>query len=258
MDVSKFQKPHKVGTGIWFCLGLMSVTCITKQDLKYFINFMKTLSDVFPCDKCGVDFREYIKSNPLEDITPMTATDYDNYKKNSAFAYIFDLHNSVNFKLHKTIVSYQDAIEYFGHLDSKVCTDCGNSKNTDNSTHTDNSKIIDNSKITDNFNNDLSINISLSDVKTNVKTNVKSNLRREIRSHSNKKITSLNKHKYITFNNTPNNTTINTTNNKLITQYITPNNTLINTPNNTLINTPSIKSIISINTDMFNPIIKIS
>jgi hypothetical protein len=158
MDISKFQNSKKVGTGIWFCLGLMSVNCITEEDRKYFINFMKTLSDVFPCKECGEHFREYIKKHPLEDIKAMTPSDYDDYNKNSSFSYIYDFHNVVNRRLKKRIWSYTDAIEYYANLDNFVCTDCGHSNNTDKS-NTDKNNDKNNSY----KNSDISRNITLTD-----------------------------------------------------------------------------------------------
>jgi hypothetical protein len=237
MDISKFQNSKKVGTGIWFCLGLMSVNCTTEEDRKYFINFMKTLSEVFPCKHCGEHFREYIKTHPLENIKAMTPSDYDVYNKNSSFSYIYDFHNVVNRRLKKCIFSYTDAIEYYANLDNFVCTDCGHSNNTDKN-NTDKNISYKNS--------DVSRNITLTDTNKEVKSQnnieIKSRTNKDVKSRANKEVKSRNnKHKYITLNTSPNNTPI------------TPNNTPF-TPNNKINN--NIKSIITINSNMYNPIIK--
>jgi len=106
----------KYGPGIWFMLHLMSAHATT-LDLKHaFVQNVTVLGEHFPCENCRHHFSAYVKEHPIKDYID---------REKGLFLWVWEFHESVNKRLGKTSMSYDEAWSQFSST-SAICTDdCG-------------------------------------------------------------------------------------------------------------------------------------
>jgi len=109
----------KYGPGIWFVIHLMSYKTDKDQTLRRsFFTYIHALADNFPCGECRGHFKNYLSNNPPE-------------KSNELFKWSWEFHNTVNKRLGKQVLTYEEAIKPFQSA-SPICTDeCGEDHNPD-------------------------------------------------------------------------------------------------------------------------------
>ena len=106
----------KYGPGIWFMLHLMSSQATTPELKDSFIKNVTVLGEHFPCNDCKHHFAAYIAEHPVKD--------YVN-KDRGLFLWTWEFHESVNKRLNKQSVSFDEAWSKFSST-SPICTDeCG-------------------------------------------------------------------------------------------------------------------------------------
>jgi hypothetical protein len=113
---SKLHNPNYVGPGLWYSLHSLSAFSKTPEMKSYAIQYIKNLQENFPCGECKIHFGDYIQKHPLENTI--------NGNEESLFMWMFNFHNTVNYRLGKQIVSYEDAKKIF-YTNSEYCmSDC--------------------------------------------------------------------------------------------------------------------------------------
>jgi len=110
--------PNKSGPGLWFMLTIMALHAETIEAKYHFIRNLRLLSDLHPCGECREHMKDYIYINP-----PENYLEFDN----GLFDYMVTFHNSVNKRIGKPIMQYEDALYiYTDGLANNICTaNCG-------------------------------------------------------------------------------------------------------------------------------------
>jgi hypothetical protein len=103
---------RKLGSGIWYIIHKEAIIC---QDKKSYINFIHRLKNSFPCEACKKHFTEYIEKNPIEQYLQVDK---------GLFIWTWKFHNSVNRRLGKPEMSYEDAEKMYtdGESNCNLCT----------------------------------------------------------------------------------------------------------------------------------------
>lgn len=101
----------------------MALFSTTKEKMDYYIEYINYLSNNFPCAKCIVHFKNYLKTN--------NPTKYLNVK-DGLFKWSVEFHNSVNARLGKPVITLVEAYKLYSP--NSGCTVCGTSSNTQKST----------------------------------------------------------------------------------------------------------------------------
>jgi hypothetical protein len=124
-DFEKIKKqisnPATFGPGIWYVIHLNAKKANNEASKKQFKEFMEHTIQNLPCSTCQQHATSYYQSNPLKD--------YWNVKENGEdiglFKWTWNFHNTVNNKLKKPYVTWENAKMLFDS-NSGVCTsDCG-------------------------------------------------------------------------------------------------------------------------------------
>lgn len=124
-DFEKIKKqisnPATFGPGIWYVMHLNAKKATSEKTKNEFKEFIEHCIQNLPCSTCQQHATSYYQSNPLKD--------YWNVKENGQeiglFKWTWNFHNTVNNRLKKPYVSWENAKMLFDS-DSGVCTsDCG-------------------------------------------------------------------------------------------------------------------------------------
>ena len=99
------------GKGIWYVVHTLALHATTEKTKESFQITIHTLCEHFGCETCKVHFKKFIDDNPL--------------KNQNYFKWTWELHNSVNRKLNKPILSLEDALAIYKNY---VCKDCDEPK----------------------------------------------------------------------------------------------------------------------------------
>jgi len=106
----------KFGPGIWFCLHLNAACAQTNIQKQVFVEQVTMLGEHFPCENCKKHFNKYITEHPI--------SNYMNVE-NGLFRWTWEFHESVNKRLGKKGVSFEEALSKFTSTNA-ICTDeCG-------------------------------------------------------------------------------------------------------------------------------------
>lgn len=95
MDINAEQDPVKWGPHTWATLHRFAIQADKKNDLDTFNSFLTSMETLLPCSACRSDFVAYIK--------------YSRPKPGNIFEWTVDLHNSVNKKLNKPILTVEES-----------------------------------------------------------------------------------------------------------------------------------------------------
>jgi hypothetical protein len=111
----------KYGPGIWFMLHLTAAHATTQPLKESFISNVSVLGENFPCENCRHHFAAYVKEHPLAQYVAIDR---------GLFRWTWEFHESVNKRLGKQHVSFEDAWKQF-NASSAICTeDCGDASPT--------------------------------------------------------------------------------------------------------------------------------
>ena len=107
------------GPSLWHYLHTMSFNYPvkpTKNDKKYYMEFIKNLLYTLPCKYCRINLRNNFKSKPLK-VCHMK-------NRNTFSRYVYDLHETVNKMLKKKSgLSYCDVRDRYEHFRSRCTTE---------------------------------------------------------------------------------------------------------------------------------------
>lgn len=105
---------QNVLTGIWYTIHSMALFSTSREKMEFYVEYINYLSNNFPCTKCIIHFKNYIKNN--------NPSKYFNVK-DGLFKWSVEFHNAVNVRLGKPVITLAEAYKiYTVH---NVCTDCG-------------------------------------------------------------------------------------------------------------------------------------
>jgi hypothetical protein len=105
--------------GIWFSIHTYAKSANDFESKRSFINFIKNLSENFPCEACGKHFRDYLKENPIEYY--IRSDDNENL---GCFRWSYIFHNAVNSRLKKKVLDWETAKSlYYNTVCNKGCND---------------------------------------------------------------------------------------------------------------------------------------
>ena len=93
-------KPVKFGPYYW---GVLHLACLGGIDPAALQALVSLFPAILPCGTCGVHFAEVINDNPLPETDDTDAL----------FKWSVDVHNTVNERLKKPLVTYEDALKHW-------------------------------------------------------------------------------------------------------------------------------------------------
>lgn len=111
-----------IGPGIWHVIHMLSLNATTDITKESFILTINTLCNNFGCDSCKPHFRQFIDDHPFKNYWHIE------YKKEGDYGFFkwsWELHNSVNKRLLKKHVSFEDALFKYKNY---ICKDCDKDK----------------------------------------------------------------------------------------------------------------------------------
>lgn len=119
------SNPIVFGPGIWFTFHIMGLLSTDDITINCYINFITDIIDKLPCLDCRKHAQKYLKNEP-----PQTYRFYEDEKghKNGMFYWSWKFHNSVNIRLGKDLLQYDDALSMYTNLSkneqacSHLCT----------------------------------------------------------------------------------------------------------------------------------------
>lgn len=100
---NQFAQPSLWGSAAWRMLHCISLTYPEKpssRDKEDMWRFLTSMGDVLPCRLCRTNYSSYIQKNPFR---------LDN--REELVDWMIDLHNSVNRRLKKKVLSREEAME---------------------------------------------------------------------------------------------------------------------------------------------------
>ncbi len=108
---------HKDGHGIWFVIHTLALN--VGPNRKNFEWMMTILYNNFGCDLCKPHLKKYMDEHPLKTFNQFY------YKKSEIgyFKWSWELHNDVNKRLKKPLLSFEDALMIYKN---SVCQHCDN------------------------------------------------------------------------------------------------------------------------------------
>jgi hypothetical protein len=105
MGHSKLHNPVYIGPGIWYSIHILCANAKTQKEKEAVIKQIRIIQDNFPCQECKIHFETYLKNHPPEDSIKGGPE--------SLFLWSVNFHNSVNFRLGKPQLSYEEAKSIF-------------------------------------------------------------------------------------------------------------------------------------------------
>lgn len=111
-----------IGPGLWHVIHMLSLNATTDITKESFILTINTLCNNFGCDSCKPHFRQFIDDHPFKNYWHIQ------YKKEGDYGFFkwsWELHNSVNKRLKKQHVSFEDALFKYKNY---ICKDCDKDK----------------------------------------------------------------------------------------------------------------------------------
>lgn len=103
----------KWGTGLWIGLHCMTFNypiSPTKDDINNYKTFFTLLSDMLPCIYCKQSYKIYIECLPIDNFLD---------SREGCTYWLFTLHNWVNNKIGKSIISFNECIETYEKMRAK-------------------------------------------------------------------------------------------------------------------------------------------
>lgn len=108
--------PRYIGPGVWFVIHVLAKNCQNTEDEKRFLEFMIMLSKNFPCDTCKYELTTYLKNNPLSHIYNFLDSRNAYRTRVGYFYWTYRFHNSVNKKLGKPVLPFDEVYNQYYHL----------------------------------------------------------------------------------------------------------------------------------------------
>ena len=99
--------PDVWGPPLWYEMHMKSFefpNFPTLEEKSRAISYFNKIADILPCEKCAVHYKTELYVNPVE---------FNVGSKEELSRWLVNLHNNVNIRLGKRIVSYQEAVKMY-------------------------------------------------------------------------------------------------------------------------------------------------
>lgn len=113
--------PKNWGPSSWKILHVLAYTYPEIANYETQVNiekFIASFSELLPCNSCKDDFKKYVQKYPVKSKT-----------RESLIQWTVDLHNSVNKKLGKKLLTYDEAKKVW-NSSNETCTSCNAIENS--------------------------------------------------------------------------------------------------------------------------------
>lgn len=108
-----------VGPGYWSAIHKISADAKDEQSKAFFVNYMDYIRNNFPCSECKSHINEYMSQHPIQ---PYLS------KEDGCFRWAWEFHNTVNRRLKKREVPWEEATKIY-KKDHGVCSlNCASGK----------------------------------------------------------------------------------------------------------------------------------
>ena len=118
---NKIANPNSFGPGIWYVIHLLARDATTDAKKLQFKEFMENVVSSLPCSECQKHASEYYQNNPLKDLWNLK----ENGEEVGMFKWAWTFHNTVNNRLKKPFVSWENARMLFSKEDGVCTSECG-------------------------------------------------------------------------------------------------------------------------------------
>lgn len=126
--MGSLSDPKYFGPGAWFVMHVVALDATTIAKKRSFCNMIDTVVPKIQCTKCKGHATEHVKKYP-----PRKSKVYTRHGRDvSMFRWSWVFHNSVNVRLGKSIMSFQEAYDTYMNP-KEVCDDCGEEDDSGNS-----------------------------------------------------------------------------------------------------------------------------
>ena len=102
-------KPEKWGPLFWGALHVAALGCSNHENL---VNFVECYKAIIPCMSCRQHFEEVLDANPVPAVSNPA----------ELFAWTVDVHNIVNKRINKPLLTYEEAYQTWTSEPTKICT----------------------------------------------------------------------------------------------------------------------------------------
>jgi len=119
----KISNPASFGPGIWYCIHRMARDANTEEAKQKFKEFIENIIVNLPCTSCIEHATSYYKARPLASFWSIK----ENGKDVGIFRWTWEFHNTVNARLNKALISWENAKRLFSDEDGVCTSDCGGS-----------------------------------------------------------------------------------------------------------------------------------
>lgn len=112
----KFSSPDILGPGVWFFLHLKASKATTREAQLEVCRDIRLLADNFRCMTCKPHFQKHVATYPPEKTL---------HVEKGLFIWLWNMHNIVNKRLGKRMVTMEDAWNYYSDSNEGLCENCG-------------------------------------------------------------------------------------------------------------------------------------
>lgn len=108
--------PAYIGPGTWYSIHILAKNSTTTKSIVEFIKFMNIIANNFPCQKCRNHIKEYLDKHDINNYMKTHSGKY------ALFEYTWEFHNTVNKRLGKPEVTWDNAMKiFYSEENLKVC-----------------------------------------------------------------------------------------------------------------------------------------
>lgn len=102
------------GRGYWSMIHMLAYYAITEPLKQSFLLTINQLSEHFGCEKCRMHLVNYMKIVPIKNYW---------YSERGLFKWTWELHNHVNQRLNKPLITLEDALNRYKNFVCQHCDD---------------------------------------------------------------------------------------------------------------------------------------
>jgi hypothetical protein len=106
-----------LGPGIWYIIHTLAFNAVNNSKKEAYIIMINSLCDNFICDICKIHFKKFIDNYDLKKYWHIKNHDNDI----GFFKWSWELHNSVNIKINKPILKFDEAYKLY---QNNTCQNC--------------------------------------------------------------------------------------------------------------------------------------
>lgn len=123
----KISNPASFGPGIWYCIHRMARDANSEEAKQKFKEFIEKIIVNLPCTTCIEHATAYYKARPIDPFWSIK----ENGKDIGMFKWSWEFHNTVNARLKKSLISWDNAKRLFSEEDGVCTSDCGGMTNVE-------------------------------------------------------------------------------------------------------------------------------